>query len=122
MSSDISGVHLWLVLWKAFRAVERKAFSSISALELGLSEFAVLETLLHKGPQPVNVIGRRVLLTSGSITSALDRLETRRLVRRQADRTDSRARIVHLTAKGRLLIECAFGRHANDMEQAVSIL
>ena len=40
-----------------------------------MSDFAVLEALLHKGAQPVNVIGKRVFLTSGSITTAIDRLE-----------------------------------------------
>lgn len=35
----------------------------------------VLEALLHKGPLPVNALGEKVLLTSGSITTAVDRLE-----------------------------------------------
>jgi MarR family 2-MHQ and catechol resistance regulon transcriptional repressor len=64
---------VWLVLWKAARAVEQNAVNSVSRLDLGLSDFAVLEVLFHKGPQPVNVIGKRVLLTSGSITTAIDR-------------------------------------------------
>jgi MarR family 2-MHQ and catechol resistance regulon transcriptional repressor len=57
----------------------------VSALGLGGSDFAVLEVLLHKGPEPVNIIGKKVLLTSGSITAAVDRLESRKLVRRTAD-------------------------------------
>jgi MarR family 2-MHQ and catechol resistance regulon transcriptional repressor len=40
----------------------------ISKLELGASDFAVLEAVLHKGPLPVNEIGKKVQLTSGSIT------------------------------------------------------
>ena len=122
MSREIAGVHVWLVLRKAAQAVEDNARASIAGLDLGLSEFAVLETLLHTGPQPVSVLGRRVLLTSGSITSALDRLQARKLVRRVRDPEDSRSRIVHLTAAGRSLIECAFARHAKDMEEVVSTL
>jgi MarR family 2-MHQ and catechol resistance regulon transcriptional repressor len=68
------------VLWKAAHAIEQNALRSVSALGLGLSEFAVLEVLLHKSPQPVNVIGEKVLLTSGSITAAVDRLESKKLV------------------------------------------
>jgi len=64
------------------------------------SDFAVLEALLHKGPLPVNEIGKKVLLTSGSITVAVDRLETKGLVERRAHGTDRQARMVHLT-KGR---------------------
>jgi len=89
------------VLWRAFRAIEENASRGVSALGLARSDFAVLEVLLHKGPQPVNVIGRKVLLTSASITAAINRLETRKLLRRTSDPKDGRSRIVELTESGR---------------------
>ena len=61
---DSSGTHLWLVMMKAHRTLERLAESSIQSSDVCLSDFAVMEMLLHKGPQPVNEIGRRVELTS----------------------------------------------------------
>jgi len=61
------GVHVFLVLWKAAHAVQAYAEKSILELEMCGSDFAVLEALLHKGPLPVNEIGKKVLLTSGSI-------------------------------------------------------
>ncbi|MDP8983424.1 MAG: MarR family winged helix-turn-helix transcriptional regulator [Acidobacteriota bacterium] len=122
MTSAPSGVHLRMVLWKAERAMENVDRRSIDKLGLGLSDFAVLEMLLHKGPQPVNTIGAKVLLTSGSITAAVDRLEARGLVRRANDPQDRRARIVHLTPPGRKLITCAFAEHSNTMENAAAIL
>jgi MarR family 2-MHQ and catechol resistance regulon transcriptional repressor len=115
-----SGVHVFLVLWKAARAVEGYAEKSVSDLEMCGSDFAVLEALLHKGPLPVNEIGRKVLLTSGSITVAVDRLETKGLVERRASGTDRRARIVHLTKEGRKLITRAYAEHAADMERLAS--
>src|SRR5262249_16286466 len=115
-----SGVHVFLVLWKAARAVEAYAEKSISELEICGSDFAVLEALLHKGPLPVNEIGRKVLLTSGSITVAVDRLETKGLVERRAHGTDRRARIVHLTKEGRKLITRVYADHAADMERLAS--
>ena len=111
-----SGVHLWLVLWKASRAVEAYAEKSITDLEMCGSDFAVLEALLHKGPLPVNEIGKKVLLTSGSITVAVDRLEQRALVERRAHGTDRRARIVHLTREGKKLITRVYSQHATDLE------
>src|SRR5918999_6425226 len=86
-----SGVHVFLVLWKAARAVEAYATKSVTELEIAGSDFAVLEALLHKGPLPVNEIGKKVLLTSGSITVAVDRLEQKKLVERRAHDTDRRA-------------------------------
>ena len=112
-----SGVHVWLVLWKAAQAVEAYAKSSIEHLELCGSDFAVLEALLHKGPLPVNEIGKKVLLTSGSITVAVDRLETKGFVERRAHGTDRRARIVHLTKAGRKMITSIYADHAADMER-----
>lgn len=116
-----SGVHLWLVLWKASRAVERYAEKSITDLEMCGSDFAVLEALLHKGPLPVNEIGKKVLLTSGSITVAVDRLEQKALVERRAHGTDRRARIVHLTREGKKVITRVYGQHATDLEQLASV-
>jgi MarR family 2-MHQ and catechol resistance regulon transcriptional repressor len=115
-----SGVHVFLVLWKAARAIQSYAEVSISEFEMCGSDFAVLEALLHKGPLPVNEIGKKVLLTSGSITVAVDRLETKGLVERRAHGTDRRARVVHLTKEGRQLITRVYGDHAADMERLAS--
>ncbi len=116
------GVHVWLVLWKAAQAVEAYAKRSIGDSELCGSDFAVLEALLHKGALPINEIGRKVLLTSGSITVAIDRLAAKGLVERRASADDRRARIVHLTREGRKLITRAYADHAADMESLASEL
>ena len=121
-TSDPTGTHVWLVLMKAHRSMQRRAAASIASLELGLSDFVVLEMLLHKGPMKVNEIGRRADLTSGSITTAVDRLQARGLVSREINREDSRSRIVQLTAKGRTLIRTAFAAHSARMDAAVGVL
>jgi MarR family 2-MHQ and catechol resistance regulon transcriptional repressor len=118
--SKSSGVHLWLVLMKAHRALSRHAMRSIEPSGLGFSDFAVLEVLLNKGPQKVNDIGRRVDLTSGSITTAIDRLEKRGLVVRGLDDEDRRSRIVRLTPEGRARIAETFAEHAAALEVAAS--
>jgi MarR family 2-MHQ and catechol resistance regulon transcriptional repressor len=121
-AKETSGVHIWLVLWKSAEAVRHYAEESIQSLGVCRSDFGVLEALLHKGPLPVNEIGRRVLLTSGSITTAIDRLEAKGLVQRRADDTDRRARIVHLTKLGRRMIEKTFADHAAHMERLAGVL
>ena len=117
-----TGPHTFLVLWKAARAVERRAQESIANTGLGQTDFAILEALLHKGVLPVNALGRKVLLTSGSITSAVDRLEARGLVGRSDDPSDRRVRRVALTAAGRRVIAPAFERHARELDEVVSVL
>jgi len=98
--------------------VRSHALRHIVNLDLGFSDFAVLEALLHKGPTPVNAIGQSVYLTSGSITAAVDRLEAKSLVERCDHPGDRRARLVHLTGTGRELIEKAFEQHKMAMETA----
>jgi len=117
-----NSIHTWLLLWKATRAVELYAHKSIQNLGLGLTDFAVMEALLHKGALPINALGKKVLLTSGSMTAAVDRLERQNLVERQDDPNDRRTRLVQLTPKGHKLIAQAFAQHADDIEQLMSIL
>jgi MarR family 2-MHQ and catechol resistance regulon transcriptional repressor len=117
-----TGIHLWLVLMKAHRAMAELSMHSIANTGMCFSDFAILEALLHKGSLPVNSIAPMVNLTSGSMTTAVDRLEGRNLVRRAGDPKDRRARVVHLTPQGRLLIERVFARHSADMEAAAAVL
>jgi MarR family transcriptional regulator, 2-MHQ and catechol-resistance regulon repressor len=115
---DTSGVHVWLILMKAYRSLFSHAHASIGDLGLCDSDFFVLEVLLHKGPLPVNIVGQKVDLTSGSISIAIDRLVHRGLVERCDFPEDKRVRVVQLTDMGRQLIETAFQKHAVAMEQA----
>ena len=119
---DTSGVHVWLVLMKTFHALRAQAQESLNLSEPGLgdSDFRVLEVLLSKGPLPVNTIGPKVWLTPGSISVAVDRLEKKRLVKRQTT-DDRRVRLVELTSKGRELISKTFARHAAAMEKATTL-
>jgi MarR family transcriptional regulator, 2-MHQ and catechol-resistance regulon repressor len=118
-NTDSSGIHTWLVLMKAHRTLARHAVRSIETVDMGLSDFAILEALLHKGPQAVSELGRRIDLTSGSMTTAIDRLETRRLLRRTDHTTDRRAWVIHLTPEGKALITKVFARHQDAMERAM---
>ena len=122
LGGEIPGVHAWLVLWKATHAIQEIAGKNIKKLGVCTSDFGVLEVLLHKGPQAVNEIGKRVLLTSGSMTAAIDRLQRKGLVTRKGHAADHRTWMVHLTAAGRRWIESAFAEHARQMESAFASL
>lgn len=91
------------------QSIRRAGFNS-------LTDFAVLEFLLHKGPQPVNTIGEKVLLTSGSITTAVQRLEKQNLVIRKKDEYDRRVVRVGLTPRGKALTERSFQEHSARLE------
>ena len=114
--------HVWLVMMKAMRALTKYALADIEETGLGLSDFGVLEVLLHKGPLPVNTIGPIVDLTPGSISIAVDRLFAKGLVTRVESTEDRRVRIIALTPRGKDLIVPAFRKHSAQMKKVFAEL
>jgi MarR family 2-MHQ and catechol resistance regulon transcriptional repressor len=114
---DADHVHAWLVLGKAFHAMTKFAAAGIQESGLGDSDFRVLEVLLHKGPLPVNVIGPKVFLTPGSISTAVDRLFGKGLVSRDENPEDRRIRVVALTETGKALIRPIYRKHVEDIRR-----
>jgi len=118
-SHESLATRLRLILSKASKTVERIDKDSIASTGLCLSDFQVLEVLLHKGPMPVNSIGRRVLLTSGSISTAVQRLEKRGMVRRKTSEIDRRVQIIDLQPTGKKFISTAFNNHSRNLGSAM---
>jgi MarR family 2-MHQ and catechol resistance regulon transcriptional repressor len=119
-SVHISAPRLFLVLMRSHRAVSLLAEESIRKVGLCLTDFAALEALLHKGPLTISDIQDKVLLASGSMTAAVDRLEKLGLVVRKASPSDRRARVVELTPQGKRLAASCFEQHAKDLEALIS--
>jgi MarR family 2-MHQ and catechol resistance regulon transcriptional repressor len=117
-----SGAHIRLILARAAKAIEKADRDSIAGTGLNASDFSILEALLHKGPLPINTIGEKVLLTSGSMTAAANRLEKKGLVKRIQDPSDGRCFYLHLTKHGRHAIKEAFEKHARNLEKIAEVL
>jgi MarR family 2-MHQ and catechol resistance regulon transcriptional repressor len=115
-------LHLWVVLARAFDAVERHSRASIARFGLGTTEFGVLEVLYHKGELAVCDVQRRILVESSSTTYVVNKLVKRGLVRRRHDDTDRRVVLLALTLAGRRLIRRIFPPHAKAMRHAVEAI
>ena len=122
VTEDISAQQVWTVLSRCARTLGLLAEDSIAGSGLGLTDFMVLESLLHKGPLTITQIQEKVLLASGSMTAAIDRLERQGWLERKASAGDRRARVLELTREGRAVIGAAFERHARDLESAMEVL
>ncbi len=72
----------------------------ISEYNLNITEFSVLETLYLKGRQTIHQIGKSILISSGSMTYVIDKLEKKELLQRTECPNDRRAIFIVLTAKG----------------------
>ena len=114
---------------KAFTVLQRAAISTqevtrkqIAASNLNLTEFAVLELLYHKGDQPIQIIGKKILIASSSITYVVDKLEQKGFVSRRACPTDRRVTFATLTDLGKEKIESIFPEHEQKIAQVFELL
>jgi MarR family 2-MHQ and catechol resistance regulon transcriptional repressor len=115
-----SGSHIRLVFGKANKAIEAVDRESIGQTGLIVTDFMILEALLHKGSLPINRIGEKVLLTSGSMTAAANRLIKRGLIERIQDPVDGRRFYLHLTKAGLKLIRSAYKNHSETLTELFS--
>jgi MarR family 2-MHQ and catechol resistance regulon transcriptional repressor len=118
---NVSSGGLWIVLARSFRSVQTLVERSIESLDIGLSDFMILEALLHVGPLTLSQLCHRVLLANTSMTSAADRLEKKNLIRRvEGFAGDRRTRMMNLTPEGEEFIKPLFERHIKDIDAVMA--
>lgn len=118
--NSVSATRIWVVLAKSYKAMAAFVEHQVSKQGLGLSDFMVLEVLLHKGPLTISAIGEKVLLANASMTSAIDRLETKALVIRRTSEEDRRIRRIELTTEGERFISEIYQRHEAEIESLMT--
>lgn len=119
---DTSAAALWVVLARAYRSMAAFVERSVAALDIGLSDFMILEALLHKGPLTMSELCDAALITNASMTAAIDRLEERAFAERVASKDDRRVRRVQLTTQGTALIKRIYARHERDLDEVMSAI
>ncbi|RED58083.1 MarR family winged helix-turn-helix transcriptional regulator [Cohnella lupini] len=110
---------LYIALNRASQWINAHADRDIRRYGLNRTEFGVLEMLYHKGSQPLQQIGGKVLMSSGNITYVVDKLEQKNLVKRKASQEDRRLIYAEITDEGNRLIEEVFPKHADIIREAV---
>ncbi len=107
---DASGFAIAGRLLVLGKLLERRVGRALAPLDLSLWAFDVLATLRRQGAPyclTPTELSRATMLTSGAMTNRLDRLETKGLVRREADPGDRRGVRVVLTDRGLTLVDQA---------------
>lgn len=99
------------LLAEAYQAFER--LSAVHVRELGLTpaQFDIVATLGNTSGMPFRALGESTLITKGTLTGVIDRLEARGLVERVASETDRRSVTVRLTAAGQREFRRVFEPH-----------
>lgn len=106
-----SSLKLFVVLSKAYRSLMDQAVKDMKSYGLASAEFMVLEVLYHRTRIPLQQIGEKILVTSGSITYNIDKLEKKGLLKRVPCSEDRRVTYAEITDAGRELFDKIFPRH-----------
>jgi len=112
----------YIKLRRAVNALSLRESREIRKAGLTESRFGVLEALLHLGPLCQRELAGKVLKSAGNMTTVVDNLERRGLVKRCREDDDRRFVTVHLTESGERLIREVFPRVAEVLVDAFSAL
>ncbi|RYG74197.1 MarR family transcriptional regulator [Lentibacillus lipolyticus] len=106
----------FVVLMKASKSVMEHVKDNIQSFDMKTSDFTVLEALYHKGAMTVKQISEAVLISTGSMTYVIDKLETKGLLERCPCPDDRRVIHIHITDEGTKLMDEIFPRHQQAIE------
>lgn len=113
-------LQLIIALGRTLQVLEKGVKPHLATFELGITEFAVLEVLYHKGPLTLSEIRDRILVTGASTTYVVDKLVQRGLVKRRSSNEDKRIIFGELTAAGRALIAKVFPMHVQQLRSLMA--
>jgi MarR family transcriptional regulator, 2-MHQ and catechol-resistance regulon repressor len=117
LEQEERSLKLFVVLLRAAQSIAKRVEEDIKRYDLNLTEFAVLELLYHKGDQPIQKIGGKVLLASSSITYVVDRLEKKKLLKRKPCPKDRRVTHAVITEVGKKLMSEIFPKHREAIHE-----
>lgn len=112
----------YIKLTRASDSIQARLSNAASMQSLTISQFGVLEALMHLGPLSQNELGTKILKSNSNMTTVIDNLEKRNLVKRQRSTVDRRMIEVFLTPTGKDLIEGLFPHHVLAIQEQFSVL
>lgn len=119
--SEVNTLNAFIKLMRSVESLNIRLNRHLAEADLTVSQFGVLEVLLHLGPLNQRSIGEKLLKSGGNITMVIDNLEKCGHVKREKDPNDRRAVLIHLTESGRNFIEDFFPRHLEKIKKEFSV-
>lgn len=102
---------LFLLLMQTSKAIQERIRDEMSQNNLSITEFSVLEVLFFQGKQTIQQIANRILISSGSMTYVIDKLEQKGIIKRNDCNEDRRVIHITLTAEGMEIMEKIMPEH-----------
>lgn len=95
-------------LVRAYQAFESYTDENVRQLGLTSPQFDVIATLGNTTGMTMNTLAEKTLVTKGTLTGIVDRLEKKGFVRREVPEGDRRCFVIVLTPEGEQLFEQVF--------------
>ncbi len=109
-------------LVSAYQSFERYSAPDVKAMGLTTTQFDVIATLGNQPPMTCKDLGEKTLVTKGTLTGVLERLEAKGILERKLNPEDARSQMIGLTQAGQALFEKVFPAHLQHLENAFSKL
>ena len=109
-------------LVRSYQAFENFSAPHIKSMNLTSPQFDVIATLANQPSMTCKTLGEKTLITKGTLTGILDRLEIKGIVERKANEEDGRSQKIMLTLSGLEIFEHAFPNHMRHLEKAFNQL
>ena len=119
---EVRALDTYIKLMRAAELVTTRIHRHLTAVNLTISQFGVLEALFHLGSLSQRDLAEKLLKSGGNMTMVIDNLEKRQLVKRERSVEDRRFVSVCLTEEGRQLISKIFPQHVAAVVEEISIL
>ena len=113
---------LYVVLTRTYKTLLEKDQRNIRGYGFNTSEFGVLELLYSKGAHPIQQIGEKILITSGTMTYVIDKLENKGLIVRRPCDGDRRIVYVEITEAGRTQMAEILPAHYSALAESLKAL
>jgi len=104
-------------LLRTHQAFLSYAARHVHTLDLTLPQYDVIITLGNTKGMSHKTLGEKTLITKGTLTGVIGRLEDKGLVQRVPSEKDGRSQIVRLTEAGNALYESSFPEHLSHLER-----
>jgi len=121
-AAQVRALNAYIKLMRAADSVQAPLERRLEALGLTEGQFGVLEILFHLGPRTAGELGRKSFRSAGNVTTVLDNLERRGLVKRVRSAEDRRSVIVSLTPAGTREVERVLPGHIAAIVEAFRVL
>jgi len=119
---QIRALDAFIKLVRAAGSVSGRVEAHLAEIGLTVSQFGVLEALLHLGPLYQKDLAKKILKSTGNITMVVDNLEERGLVERVREEKDRRHYSVQITEKGSALMRSFFPGHVDKIVKEMGVL